>query len=152
MSKFEHDALLTVGFSYHPEKGLCFPDGTSVRPKAMERLRHWAGRLNNLAYMANAMDLYDGVENPAPAVSGGKSQFDHLLEMFPAAALIYFALRRLQRAGHLVALRQGLNVLIAFDHDEMTASDAVSALWPVGAEHPAALAALPAPQALLQAA
>lgn len=147
-----HHELTAIGFFHDEQKGLCFPDGTPVRAKAMARLDQLGGRLNNIRYMASVMDEIDGALNPASSVPGGRRQFEHLVKNLPAAALIYFAPRRLQRAGDIAALRQGLTILLAFDHDEICAADAVAALWPAGAEKPYGLPALPRPALALEAA
>src|SRR3546814_7958576 len=59
-------------------------------------------------------------------------QFDHLIKHFPVTALIYFYLRRFQRAGEFARLRTGLSLLIAFERQEITSEDILVALCPDG--------------------
>jgi hypothetical protein len=107
----------------------------TVSSTSDQRMGHMNGRLSNLAYMAKAIDEYDGVVYGGPDredFAQGKQQFDHLMSRsgLKGIGLTYMALRRIQRAGNLVALRVGLTILLALDHDEISASDALAALDP----------------------
>lgn len=144
MDRFEH--LPSLGFAVTSTNDgikITFPDGTKAQPCAYDRLRQLSGRMDNLRYMARAMDHYDNVENPPEGSAQGDKQFEHLLTHHQAAALIYFALRRLQRAGNLAELRRGLTLLLAYDHGELSATDALTALWPSDSVTPSSLPTLP---------
>lgn len=145
------DYLPSIGFTMTP-KGRAFPSGKIVPNHALKRLASMNGRLSNIEYMARAMDRLDNVADPAPGTSAGDRQFAHLVEHHPTAALLYFALRRLQRNGDVDGLRRGLTVLLAYDHDEMDSEDAIAMLWPEGSHPPAAIPALAAPSLKLAAA
>jgi hypothetical protein len=110
---------------------------TTASSRSHDRLRHMDGRLDNLAYMARAIDELDGVAYAGPKradEASGRRQIHHLLEgsipEMRAGGLLYVALRRLQRAGNLVALRVGLTILLAHDHGEISGHDALAAVWP----------------------
>ena len=150
----DFELLTSIGFTVTTTCGVPevrFPDGSVVPDRALERARQMSGRLSNLAYMARSMDRYDRVDRPAAGSAPGDMQFEHLLAQQPAGALIYFALRRLQRAGDIAMLRQGLAILLAYDHGELMAEDAVAALWPDGVSRPAALPARPTTPVALSA-
>lgn len=126
------DLLTSIGFTVRSTGELCLADGEEVCDRNFDQLETMAGRVSNIRYMANAMDLYDRISQPAPAVRGGRQQFEHLLNFIPNLALIYFALRRLQRQNNLPALRSGLSLLLAFEKQQISAEDVLSILWPHG--------------------
>lgn len=125
--------LIPLGYSILEGK-ILNPEGHKVPPTGAARLLQMNGRLNNIAYMANAIDTLDNVAQPAAEVPGGNSQFLHLLTFQGgASAIIYFALRRIQRAGDRQALLIGLSILLAYDHREIEAITAVRHFFPSGA-------------------
>jgi hypothetical protein len=91
------------------------------------------GRLDNIAYMARAIDLYvEGRSDAEPNLDGTK-QFMHLIDDASGFAMrgwLYVALRRFQRMGRLDALRAGLGMLFAAEKGIMSTRDAVQALAP----------------------
>lgn len=110
---------------------------TTASSRSHDRLREMDIRLENISYMAKAIDEIDGVLHDGPKRDDedmGRQQIHHMLDgVIPemrASGLLYVALRRLQRAGDLVALRVGLTILLAHDHGEISGHDALSAVWP----------------------
>lgn len=89
------------------------------------------GRLNNVNYMAYAIDMFDvGATEEIESASGTK-QFQYLISSdFLFTGLIYVALRRFQRQGQLEALRGGLALLFGVEDGVLSARDAVSAMAP----------------------
>lgn len=140
----EHaDHLATIGFVCDTVGGrdvIYKPDGTTVSlPAHVDRIRHMGGRLDNVRYMARAMDRYDGIEG-TPGTVEGDEQFEHLIrgghgrrrdldQELRGAGLIYFALRRHQRAGNLPELRRGLVLLMAFEDGQIALDDVLGAVW-----------------------
>ena len=132
------ERLAAIGFKMLPggsRPRLALADGTAVREERLERFAAIAGRLSNVAYMARAVDRLDGVAEPAPGTSDGDRQFAHLVAVGRSTAgdhpvaLIYVALRRLERAGDFARLRAGLAILLAFDDGELCGAVAVDAVW-----------------------
>src|SRR3546814_16544889 len=92
--------------------------------------------MSNIAYMARIMDQYDGVLGTEGTIAGDK-QFEHLLTIEKGGmALIYFALRRLQRAGEIDALRHGLALLMAYEDGVLSHVDALVMIWKSDREVP----------------
>lgn len=97
-----------------------------------EDVRHMCGRLDNIDYMAPAIDMFDGAITKLPGgqrAENGYTQLHHLFSIDRgAAAMFYVALRRFQRAGDLPRLRAGLALLIAYDRHHLDGRDAVALL------------------------
>ena len=126
------ECLQSIGFISHDGTTLLTPSGEAISSHNVIRLETIGGRASNLRYMRRAMDRYDGVDAPASGTPQGDQQFDHLIKHWPVTALIYFALRRLQRDGEFSRLRTGLALLISYERQEITADDILAALWPNG--------------------
>ena len=149
--------LVEIGFSPIPDQ--------SRTPESVQLMNHIAGRLNNVQYMANAIDEADGIPpaNRAPSVRGGKQQYEHLMSDRMAGmrgtALCYNALRQAQREGDQAGLRTGLamivladqgvighqDVLAAMGRDGLTATMREAGLANIGGKLVQTAAALPAP-------
>lgn len=147
--------LLALGFTFGPNPDrltIIYPDGTTQSgTRQIDRLRHLSGRMSNIAYMARAMDQYDGIQGTEGSTAGDK-QFEHLFTIDEGGlALIYFALRRLQRAGEVDLLRHGLALLMAYEDGVISISDALSAIWKSDWEIPSSMKSLPAPALALAA-
>lgn len=110
------------------------PSGATRSDDRLSRMGHIAGRLKNVAYMANAIDASDGIPKAdrAPAVDGGQRQFDNMIlgerSDLADAGRCYVALRRAQRDGDDVKVRTGLVLLVSADHDEIGYRDVLAAL------------------------
>src|SRR3546814_19282660 len=61
---------------------LLMPNGEAISHPNFVRLETIAGRASNLRYMRQAMDRYDGVDQPASGMPQGDQQFDHLIKHF----------------------------------------------------------------------
>lgn len=138
------ECLQSIGFLSSDGTTLFMPNGEAISPNFV-RLETIAGRASNLRYMREAMDRYDGVDQPASGTPQGDQQFDHLIKHFPVTALIYFYLRRFQRAGEFSRLRSGLSLLIAYERQEITSEDILFALCPDGQSQATARLLLPQP-------
>src|SRR3546814_6265419 len=87
------ECLQSIGFLSNDGTPLLMPNGEAISHPNFVRLETIAGRASNLRYMRQAMDRYDGVDQPASGTPQGDQQFDHLIKHFPVTALIYFYLR-----------------------------------------------------------
>lgn len=118
--------LVGIGFSPIPEH--------SRTPESVQLMNHIAGRLDNVRYMANAIDEADGIPpaNRAPSVRGGKQQYDHLMTDRMAGmkgtALCYNALRQAQREGDHAGLRTGLAMIVLADQGVIGHQDVLAAM------------------------
>lgn len=117
---FNH--LPGIGFTIAADV-LVSPEGKVVPRSRFDRLEHINGRLDNLELMANAIDILDKVTAPAAERRGGEIQLESLVKHHPITASAYISLRRLQRSGEVSLLRQGLILLLAYEHDELAATD-----------------------------
>src|SRR3546814_7805888 len=84
------ECLQSIGFLSNDDTPLLMPNGEAISHPNFVRLETIAGRASNLRYMRQAMDRYDGVDQPASGTPQGDQQFDHLIKHFPVTALIYF--------------------------------------------------------------
>lgn len=126
---FQHAAELSVlGYTVGPLTGYIYdPNNNPVRPSDYERLDRLGGLINNMFYMARAIDLYEGREDPAPAVRGGQMQFDSLLQHHPKLTYVYRAMRHLHHKGETTSLHHVAQLLLAAGHND-AAIDAIIAL------------------------
>jgi len=118
--------LEKIGFSPDPNR--------SRSSDTVELMGHIAGRLNNVEYMANAIDEADGIPaaNRAPAISGGRRQYEHLMTDrmtgMKNAAMCYNALRQAQREKDEAGLRTGLAMMVLADNGAIGYHDVLAAM------------------------
>jgi len=133
--KYPH--LADLGFQEDAGE-LCHEDGTDIPTPQLPYFRRLNGRLDNVAYMAGAIDRYDGVTFPAPSTEAGDTQFEHLIKTCPEQALAYFVLRKLQRHQEIASLKIALHVLIGYEDKKLSRSDLIQ-YFRRGVEAPEAL-------------
>jgi hypothetical protein len=110
------------------------PVGVTRSEERIDRMRHIAGRLSNVRYMANAIDAMDGIPEGlrAPAVQNGDKQLRHMLgngiPELNMGGRCYVALRRAEREGDMAALRTGLVMMVTADNREIGYADVLTAL------------------------
>lgn len=118
--------LEDIGFSPDPSR--------SRSEETVNLMGHIAGRLNNVEYMANAIDEADGIppERRARLVRGGREQYEHLLsDDVPGllgAAKCYNAIRQAQREDDEVGVRTGIALLAMADHGMIGHKDVLAAM------------------------
>src|SRR3546814_2887973 len=76
------ECLQSIGFLSNDDTPLLMPNGEAISHPNFVRLETIAGRASNLRYMRQAMDRYDGVDQPASGTPQGDQQFDHLIKHF----------------------------------------------------------------------
>src|SRR3546814_4843169 len=74
------ECLQSIGFLSNDGTPLLMPNGEAISHPNFVRLETIAGRASNLRYMRQAMDRYDGVDQPASGPPQGDQQFDHLIK------------------------------------------------------------------------
>lgn len=120
-------ALRALGYSLDNNgRNLCFPDGERVLQIAQTRIRSYAVTYADIALMVHAIDLLDGEGSPCSGHPDGDAQYDQLIRVDPARALIFLALRRRQRSGDIASFRRGLVIATAYNKGEICEGDA---LW-----------------------
>ena len=117
--------------------GYKFEDGMIKAPNASEYVDpevvpRMEGRLNNVEYMARAIDIFDNMPdgNLPVGTETGSAQFHHLLNTpaFLAVALGYIAMRRSQRRENLGVLRVMLSLMLSLEDGQIGEGDIVGML------------------------
>lgn len=124
---------LMAAAGYLFDKGSVGAPGTNKRITDEALIDKIEGRLNNVQYMAHAMDIFDTASSNVPPNRQGGLQFAHLMRQEDDLVwhgYIYAALRRFQRQNKNDALRAGIAMLFAVENGIVAGRDAVLALAP----------------------
>ena len=126
-----HPLMAAAGYVF--DKGRVSAPGGETHVRDTDMIETIEGRLNNVQYMAHAMDIFDTASSNVPPNRQGSLQFAHLMRQEGELVwhgYIYAALRRFQRQGRYDALRAGLAMLFAVEKGVIAGRDAVLALAP----------------------
>src|SRR3546814_4142657 len=76
------ECLQSIGFLSNDGTPLLMPNGEAISHPNFVRLETIAGRASNLRYMRQAMDRYDGVDQPASGTpQGDQRSEEHTSEL-----------------------------------------------------------------------
>ena len=126
-----HPLMAAAGYVF--DKGRVSAPGAETHIRDETLIEKIEGRLNNVEYMAHAMDIFDIASSNVPPNRQGGLQFAHLMKQEGELVwhgYIYAALRRFQRQNRDDALRAGIAMLFAVENGIIAGRDAVLALAP----------------------
>ena len=122
--------LAEAGYEY-TDRGVMAPGANKpiTDPELLDKLE---GRLDNIEYMAKAIDIFDTGASDVAGTQSGQNQFDHLINTphLVLTGYLYVALRRFQRCNRPEALRAGLAMLLTAELGLVGEKDLVASMAP----------------------